>query len=151
MTWKRQTTTSIPTETPPPTPCSQPQPRPKDVDAKDERAPVPFVVHRYGPGRDCSSSQAFSSSSILGRMPDGFYEVEVITYKRTGKGVRVLLRQGALLHSELVDDSIARRIHVAVGWKYPQGGVLVVGIKGGTIDVIQSIHRSEEAKPMEHY
>ena len=144
MTWKRQTTTRQPIETPVPTPTlvprSQPQPRPKDVDAKDERAPAPFVVHRYRPGRDCSSSQTFSSSSILGKMNDGLYEVEVITYKRTFDGVRILLRNGNQLHSELVHDTIARQINAAVGWKYPQGGVLIVAIRQGKIIRTEGVH-----------
>lgn len=106
---------------------------------------APFMVHRYGPGRGCAAKLPHSSTAILGRMPDGHWEIEVITYQRTNAGVEVLLRNGSLLHSEVIGDREARKVGDATGFKYPKGGVCVVVIRGGEL-----VDAYSKTKPMEH-
>jgi hypothetical protein len=90
-------------------------------------------IFRYKPGLEAEARIPKSGNSVLGRLGDGEFEVEVVKLSKNGPCYDVLLKHGQALHSETISSTIYKWLKDGTGFDYPQGGIAAVSIRDGRI------------------
>lgn len=97
-----------------------------------------FSCFTYEPGKGCGPVRDDASSKVLGKIPDGWWDVEVIKVTPIGgAGYRptyeIILRHNRMIHVELSDQSAISILREATGFSRPQGGHGVVRLRDGKL------------------
>lgn len=112
-----------------------------------------FRPATYEPGKGCRKKTSFSQRRVLGKLDDGWWEVEVVkTSPAPHRQVEVVLKHGSHLHVEVMTQNQMAMLQAATGFSRPQGGVAVVHIEEGIMIDIEERRdgKNQEEESLEH-